>query len=120
MVRMAKPSGRTDDMLIVRGINVFPSQIETVLLQVEGVQPHYQIIVDRQHTLDDLEVWVEVSDEVFADEIRGLEALEQRIRNELHNALGIAARVKLVEPRSIQRSEGKAKRVVDRREVYSS
>jgi len=120
MVRMAKPSGRTDDMLIVRGINVFPSQIETVLLQVEGVQPHYQIIVDRQHTLDDLEVWVEVSDEVFADEIRGLEALEQRIRNELHNALGIAARVRLVEPRSIQRSEGKAKRVVDRREVYSS
>ena len=120
MVRMAKPSGRTDDMLIVRGINVFPSQIETVLLQVEGVQPHYQIIVDRQHTLDDLEVWVEVSEEVFADEIRGLEALEQRIRNELHNALGIVARVRLVEPRSIQRSEGKAKRVVDRREVYSS
>jgi phenylacetate-CoA ligase len=120
LVRMAKPSGRTDDMLIVRGINVFPSQIETVLLQVEGVQPHYQIIVDRQHTLDDLEVWVEVSEEVFADEIRGLEALEQRIRNELHNALGIAARVRLVEPRSIQRSEGKAKRVVDRREVYST
>ncbi len=120
MVRMAKPSGRTDDMLIVRGINVFPSQIETVLLQVEGVQPHYQIIVDRQHTLDDLEVWVEVSDAVFADEIRGLEALERRIRDELHNALGIAARVRLVEPRSIQRSEGKAKRVVDRREVYSS
>jgi phenylacetate-CoA ligase len=120
IVRMAKPSGRTDDMLIVRGINVFPSQIETVLLQVEGVQPHYQIIVDRQHTLDDLEVGVEVSDEVFADEIRGLEALEHRIRNELHNALGIAARVRLVEPRSIQRSEGKAKRVVDRREVYNS
>lgn len=120
LVRMAKPSGRTDDMLIVRGINVFPSQIETVLLQVEGVQPHYQIIVDRQHTLDDLEVWVEVSDAVFADEIRGLEALERKIRDELHNALGIAARVRLVEPRSIQRSEGKAKRVVDRREVYSS
>ncbi len=120
MVRMAKPSGRTDDMLIVRGVNVFPSQIETVLLQVEGVQPHYQIIVDRQHTLDDLEVWVEVSDEVFADEIRGLEALEGRIRDELRSALGIAARVRLVEPRSIQRSEGKARRVVDRREVYNS
>ncbi|MBM4458086.1 MAG: phenylacetate--CoA ligase [Chloroflexi bacterium] len=120
IARMAKPSGRTDDMLIVRGINVFPSQIETVLLQVEGVQPHYQIVVDRQHTLDDLEVWVEVSDTVFADEIRGLEALERKIRDELHNGLGIAARVKLVEPRSIQRSEGKAKRVVDRREVYSS
>jgi phenylacetate-CoA ligase len=120
IARMAKPSGRTDDMLIVRGINVFPSQIETVLLQVEGVQPHYQIIVDRQHTLDDLEVWVEVSDAVFADEIRGLEALERKIRDELHSGLGIAARVRLVEPRSIQRSEGKAKRVVDRREVYSS
>jgi phenylacetate-CoA ligase len=91
-----------------------------VLLQVEGVQPHYQIIVDRQHTLDDLEVWVEVSDEVFADEIRGLEALEGRIRDELRSALGIAARVRLVEPRSIQRSEGKARRVVDRREVYNS
>lgn len=120
LVRMAKPSGRTDDMLIVRGINVFPSQIETVLLQIEGVQPHYQIIVDRQHTLDDLEVWVEVSDAVFADEIRGLEALERKIRDELHNGLGITARVRLVEPRSIQRSEGKARRVVDRREVYSS
>ena len=120
IARMAKPSGRTDDMLIVRGINVFPSQIETVLLQIEGVKPHYQIVVDRQHTLDDLEVWVEVSDTVFADEIRGLEALERKIRDELHNALGIAARVRLVEPRSIQRSEGKAKRVVDRREVYSS
>lgn len=120
IARMAKPSGRTDDMLIVRGINVFPSQIETVLLQIEGVQPHYQIVVDRQHTLDDLEVWVEVSEAVFADEIRGLEALERKIRDELHNGLGITARVRLVEPHSIQRSEGKAKRVVDRREVYSS
>ncbi len=118
MVRMEKISGRTDDMIIVRGINVFPSQIETVLLQVEGVQPHYQIIVDRQRTLDDLEVWVEISEEIFADEIRGLESLEDRLRYELHEALGINARVKLVEPRSIQRSEGKAKRVIDRREVY--
>jgi len=120
LVRMEKISGRTDDMLIVRGINVFPSQIETVLLQVEGVQPHYQIIVDRQRTLDDLEVWVEVSEEVFADDIRGLQALEGRIRDEMRNMLGIAARVKLVEPKSIQRSEGKAKRVIDRREVYGS
>ncbi|MHB0874904.1 MAG: phenylacetate--CoA ligase family protein [Anaerolineae bacterium] len=117
-VRMNKVSGRTDDMLIVRGINVFPSQIESVLLQVEGVQPHYQIVVDRQKTLDDLEVWVEVSESVFADEIRRLEELEQRLRKELHEVLGITARVKLVEPRSIQRSEGKAKRVVDRRDVY--
>lgn len=118
MVRMEKIRGRTDDMLVVRGVNVFPSQIEAVLLQVEGVQPHYQIIVDRQHTLDDLEIWVEVSEDTFTDEIRGLEALEQRARNELHNTLGISARVKLVEPRTIQRSLGKAKRVIDRRKVY--
>lgn len=119
-VRMSKVSGRTDDMLIVRGINVFPSQIETVLLHVEGVQPHYQIIVDRQKTLDDLEVWVEVSESIFADEIRRLEELEQRLRRELHEVLGITARVKLVEPHSIQRSEGKAKRVLDRRDVYGN
>ena len=118
LVRMAKISGRTDDMLIVRGINVFPSQIEAVLLQVEGVQPHYQIIVDRQRTLDDLEVWVEVSEEVFSDEMRRMEMLEREVENELRNALGISARVKLVEPRTIRRSEGKAKRVIDRREVY--
>lgn len=118
LVRMEKTSGRTDDMLIVRGINVFPSQIESVLLQVKGVEPHYQIVVDRQHTLDDLEVWIEVSEEIFTDEIGRLEALQQELRTELHNVLGISARVKLVEPRSIQRSEGKAKRVIDRREVY--
>ncbi len=120
MVRMDKISGRTDDMIIVRGINVFPSQVEAVLLQVKGVQPHYQIIVDRQKTLDDLEVWVEVSEEAFADEVRQLEALEARLRHEIHEVLGINARVKLVEPRSIQRSEGKAKRVIDRRDVYQS
>jgi len=118
LVRMAKISGRTDDMLIVRGVNVFPSQIEAVLLQVEGVEPHYQIIVDRQNVLDDLEVWVEVSESIFADEVRRLEALSERLRRELYEMLGISARVKLVEPRSIQRSEGKAKRVIDRRDVY--
>jgi len=118
LVRMNKISGRTDDMLIVRGVNVFPSQIETVLLQVKGVQPHYQIIVDRQRALDDLEVWVEVSEDVFADEIRGLEALEAKLCAELSGSLGISARVKLVEPRSIPRSEGKARRVIDRREIY--
>jgi phenylacetate-CoA ligase len=119
-VRMEKIRGRTDDMLIVRGINVFPSQIESVLLQIEGVQPHYQIVVDRQRSLDELEVWVEVSEEVFVDEFRRLEALENKIQDELRNVLGISARVKLVEPRSIQRSEGKARRVIDRREVYGS
>jgi len=120
LVRMGKISGRTDDMLIVRGINVFPSQIESALLQVEGVQPHYQIIVDRQHSMDDLEVWVEVSEELFADEIRRLEALERKIGDELRHVLGISARVKLVEPKTIQRSEGKARRVIDRRDVYNS
>ncbi len=118
MVRMDKISGRTDDMLIIRGVNVFPSQIETVLLQVEGVQPHYQIVVDRQGTLDDLEVWVEVSEEIFADEIRRMEDLSKRLRTEIQSTLGINARVKLVEPRTIQRSEGKAQRVIDRRQVY--
>jgi phenylacetate-CoA ligase len=118
LVRMQKVSGRTDDMLIVRGVNVFPSQIESVLLQIEGVQPHYLIVVDRQRALDDLEVWVEVSEELFGDEIRGLELLEARVSSELHSMLGISARVKLVEPRTIQRSEGKAKRVIDRRELY--
>ena len=120
LVRMDKISGRTDDMLIIRGVNVFPSQIETVLLQVEGVQPHYQIVVDRQGSLDDLEVWVEVSDEIFADEIRRMEQLEKKLRTELQGTLGISARVKLVEPHTIQRSQGKAQRVVDRRQVYAT
>ena len=117
LVRMEKVTGRTDDMLIVRGVNVFPSQIEAVLLEVEGVEPHYQIIVDREHTLDDIEIWVEVSEQVFSDEIRTLEGLGRKVRAEIESVLGINARVKLVEPRSIQRSEGKAKRVVDRREL---
>ncbi len=114
-VRMSKVRGRTDDMLIIRGVNVFPSQIEAVLLQVEGVEPQYLIIVDRQHHLDDLEIWLEVSPEVFSDEMRGLERLEQQVRRELESVLGISARVKLVEPRSIERTEGKAKRVIDKR-----
>ena len=103
-------------MLIIRGINVFPSQIEHVLLQIEGVQPHYQIVVDRKaNWLDDLEVQVEVDEKIFSDEIKVMQALEARIRRELESVLGIAAKVKLVEPRSIQRSEGKAKRVIDKR-----
>ncbi len=118
LARMEKISGRTDDMLIVRGINIFPSQIETVLLQVKGVLPHYQIVVDRRHALDDLEIWIEISDEVFTDDFQRLEALERDLQSELQNALGISARVKLVEPKSIQRSEGKAKRIIDRRDAY--
>ncbi len=119
MVRMSRLTGRSDDMLIVRGVNVFPSQIESVLLEVEGVEPHYLIIVDRQHAFktDELEIWVEVSEEVFSDEMGKMENLEKRLRSEMDSVLGIAARIKLVEPRTIARAEGKAKRVVDRSEL---
>jgi len=118
LVRMEKVTGRTDDMLIVRGVNVFPSQIESVLLEVEGVQPHYQIFVDRaRHSLDEIEIWVEVSEAVFSDELRKLEALERAVRAEIESVLGIRATVKLVEPKTIQRSEGKANRVIDRRTI---
>ncbi|HEX9014571.1 MAG TPA: phenylacetate--CoA ligase [Chloroflexota bacterium] len=117
LVRMDKVTGRTDDMLIVRGINVFPSQIESVLLEVEGVEPHYQIIVDRTRGLDDLEVRVEVSEAVLSDEIARLEGLTRKVRAEIESTLGIQALVKLVEPGAIPRSEGKAKRVIDRREL---
>ena len=118
LVRMEKVTGRTDDMLIVRGVNVFPSQIESVLLEVEGVQPHYQIFVDRAtHSLDEIEIWVEVSEAVFSDELRKLEALERAVRSEIESVLGIRATVRLVEPKTIQRSEGKANRVIDRRTI---
>ncbi len=117
LVRMDKVTGRADDMLIVRGINVFPSQIESVLLEVDGVEPHYQIIVDRERRLDDLEVQIEVSETVFSDEIGRLENLTRKVRAELESTLGISALVKLVEPGTIPRSEGKAKRVIDRRDI---
>ena len=114
--RVSKFHGRTDDMLIIRGINVFPSQIEHVLLNIEGVQPHYQLIVDRKaNWLDDLEVHVEVDEKIFSDEIKVLQALEAKIRREMEAVLGISAKVKLVEPKTLQRSEGKAKRVIDKR-----
>jgi phenylacetate-CoA ligase len=119
LVRMSRVTGRSDDMLIVRGVNVFPSQIESVLLDVEGVEPHYLIVVDREHEFksDELEIWVEVSEDIFSDEIQKMERLEQRLRSEMDSVLGISAHVKLVEPRTIARSEGKAKRVVDRSEL---
>lgn len=119
MARMDKVSGRTDDMLIVRGVNVFPSQIETVLLQVEGVQPHYLIIVDRARgAMDDLEIWVEVSEDIFTDDIGRLRSLQQKAEFEMRETLGFQARIKLVEPHRIERSMGKSKRVIDRRDVY--
>ncbi|MBI5558313.1 MAG: phenylacetate--CoA ligase [Deltaproteobacteria bacterium] len=115
--RMEKVTGRSDDMLIIRGVNVFPSQIEHVLISIEGVEPHYQIIVDREGTLDTLEVQVEVSDTIFSDEVKKLEGLPKKIQNEIKDLLGVSCRVKLVEPKSIQRSEGKAKRVIDKRKI---
>ncbi|MBN2098970.1 MAG: phenylacetate--CoA ligase [Dehalococcoidia bacterium] len=117
LVRMAKVTGRTDDMLKIRGVNVFPSQIESILLQVEGVEPQYLIIVDRERHLDDLEVWVEVSEDVFSDEMKRMEALKKKVKDELESTLGIGVKVRLVEPKSIARTEGKAKRVVDKREM---
>jgi phenylacetate-CoA ligase len=116
-VRMHRLLGRTDDMLIIRGVNVFPSQIEEVLLRIEGVEPHYQLIVERQERLDSLEVQVEMNERLFSDEIKKLERTERDIAEALFAALGIQTRVKLVEPKSIPRSEGKAKRVIDKRQL---
>ncbi len=117
LVRMSKITGRTDDMLIIRGVNVFPSQIESVLLEVEGVEPHYIIVVDRKRHMDTLEIQVEVSDEVFSDEARKMEELEKRLMEEMESTLGISPVIKLIEPKSIPRTVGKAKRVYDRREL---
>ncbi|NLL04772.1 MAG: phenylacetate--CoA ligase [Clostridiaceae bacterium] len=114
-VRMSKVSGRTDDMLIIRGVNVFPSQIESVLLEMAEVAPHYMLIVDRVDNLDLLEVWVEMNQNMFSDEVKKIEQVERKIRTELDSAIGINAKVKLVEPKTIERSEGKAKRVIDKR-----
>lgn len=116
-VRMTKPSGRSDDMLIIRGVNVFPSQIESVLLEIDEATPHYQIIVDRVNNTDSLTVEIEVSDKMFSDHIKGLEGTERTIKAKIESVLGISARIKLVEPKSIQRSEGKAKRVIDNRKI---
>jgi len=114
-VRMHRLLGRTDDMLIIRGVNVFPSQIEEVLLKIEGIEPHYQLLIERREQLDSIEVLVEMNERLFSDEIKNLERMERRISESLYAALGIHSRVKLVEPKSIPRSEGKAKRVVDKR-----
>lgn len=115
--RIQKILGRSDDMLIIRGVNVFPSMIESILLQIPGIEPQYQLIVDRKNNLDRLEVQVEVSENVFSDEVRKLEELEGRISKELNSGLGIAVKVRLVEPQSIERSQGKAKRIIDNRVI---
>jgi phenylacetate-CoA ligase len=115
--RMHRVLGRTDDMLIIRGVNVFPSQIEEVILKVEGIEPHYQLIVDRRDQLDELEVQVEMNEGLFSDQIRNLERMEKKIEADLYATLSIHTRVRLVEPKSIARSEGKAKRIIDRRQL---
>lgn len=117
-VRMNKPTGRSDDMLIIRGVNVFPSQVEEVLLKVgSGITPNYQIIVDRVNNNDTFEVNVEMDESMFADDVKSIEKLEKTITNELRSMLGIGAKVRLVNPKSITRSEGKAKRVIDKRKI---
>ena len=115
--RLSRFKGRSDDMLIIRGVNVFPSQIETALLSLDETTPNYQIIVDRVGSLDNLTVKVEVDEKFFSDEIRELEKLEKKIAYAIQQMIGLATKVKLVEPRSIERSEGKAKRVIDKRHI---
>lgn len=114
--RIQRISSRTDDMMIIRGVNVFPSQIESALLAVKGTQPHYNIILHTEHGLDQIEVDVEVTEKMFNDQIRELEKLQQEITNSIEHVIGLRVKVKLVAPQTIQRSEGKAKRVIDRRE----
>jgi phenylacetate-CoA ligase len=117
-VRMHRLFGRTDDMLIIRGVNVFPSQIEQALIEIEGTEPQYLIVVNRGEShLDDVELQVEVKKEFFTDETRGLEALRAKIEGVMKSKLQISLKVKLVEPKTIERSIGKAKRVVDNRKI---
>lgn len=115
LARMSKVRHRTDDMLIIRGVNVFPSQIEDVLFQIEGVRPHYLIVVDRKHNLDDLEVRIEVEAAVFSDIMADMVSFQQAVADKLQSVLGLRARVRLVEPGAIERSAGKSKRVLDLR-----
>ena len=117
LVRMEKCMGRSDDMLIIRGVNVFPSQVENVLLEMSETEPHYLIIVEREGTLDIMRLMVEVQEQFFSDEVRVLEALKKKIRNNIQSALGISVDVKLVEPKTIERTAGKAKRVIDNRKI---
>jgi phenylacetate-CoA ligase len=117
LVKMEKVTGRSDDMLIIRGVNVFPSQIEDVLMSIKGTEPHYQIIVDRKKALDDIEIMVEVNEKMFSDEVKVLDGFKNKISERFRSSLGISARITLVEPMTIARSEGKATRVIDKRKI---
>lgn len=118
--RIERLSGRSDDMLIIRGVNVFPSQIESVLFTIKGLEPHYQLLVDREGTLDTLEVLVEVDEQTFSDEVRKLQQLSGMIQKQIKDLLGVTCKVRLVEPKTLARSEGKAQRVIDNRANISS
>jgi len=115
--RMSRVTGRTDDMLIIRGVNVFPTQIEHVLMETEGTSPHYLIVVTRDGVLDTLEVWVEVSEQMFSERMIKMTELQNLLMKKLHSALGLSVKVKLVEPQTLERSQGKAKRVLDKRQM---
>jgi phenylacetate-CoA ligase len=117
LIRMDRIMGRTDDMLIIRGVNVFPSQVESVLLEMCETSPHYQLVVNRENNLDTLEIKVEVCEQFWTDEIKVIESLKKKIHHNISSLLGISATIKLVEPHSIERSEGKAKRVIDNRQL---
>ena len=117
MARISRFKGRSDDMLIIRGVNVFPSQIEAALLEMGEASPHYMLVVDRINNLDTLEVQVEVDEKFFSDQIRELENLSKRIAHVIQQAIGLAVKVKLVEPRTIERSMGKAVHVIDKRKL---
>jgi phenylacetate-CoA ligase len=114
--RMSKVLGRADDMLIIRGINVYPSQVEKTLLEIEGIEPHYFIVVDRDRELDTLEVWVEVSSDVYSDDTRGIERFARQVEARLKAALNVKALVSLKEPGTLERAVGKSRRILDRRE----
>ncbi|MFO8143401.1 MAG: phenylacetate--CoA ligase [Dehalococcoidales bacterium] len=119
MTRMSKVHGRTDDMLIVRGVNIFPTQVESVLLSVDGLSPHYQIVIDREHHHDNIEIWSETSDQSLNDNQPALRGLGEKVHREMSSVLGISVKIKLVKPGTITRTVGKARRVIDRRELWS-
>ena len=116
-VRMSKPMGRSDDMMIIRGVNVFPSQIETVLLN-QGYTPNYQIVVDRVNNTDTFDIYVEFSNEMFSDKISEVQEREKSLNGAMRSMLGIGPKIHLVAPKTIERSEGKAVRVIDKRKLH--
>ncbi|HYB21326.1 MAG TPA: phenylacetate--CoA ligase, partial [Thermodesulfobacteriota bacterium] len=115
LVRMKKVLGRTDDIIVIKGVKVFPSQVESILMEIEGVEPRYQIIVDRVEGMDTLEIKVEVNEKVFSDEIKNLQNIASQIERKLREIVGVSAKVKLVAPESLQPQNGRAQKVIDRR-----